>query len=56
VLVDSALVALQHERTSTTAGVISSELITDSEEAALNHLASIDRKQVVKLPRTRSRS
>lgn len=56
VLIDSALVALQHERTSTTAGVISSELITDSEEAALNHLASIDRKQVVQLPRTRSRS
>lgn len=56
VLVDSALVALQHERTSTTAGVMSTELITDSEEAALNHLSNIDRKQVVNLPRTRSRS
>lgn len=54
VLVESAVVALQHERTSTVAGVISTELITDSEEAALAHLASIDRK--VMLPRTRTRS
>lgn len=56
VLVDSALVALQHERTSTAAGVISTELITDNEEAALNHLSSVSRTMVANLPRTRSRT
>lgn len=43
VLVDSAVVALQHERTSTTSGVMSSELITDDEAAAHQHLASVQR-------------
>ena len=43
VLVDSALVALQHERTSTTSGVMSTELITDNEAAAEQHLAVIKR-------------
>ena len=43
VLVDSALVALQHERTSVTSGVMSTELITDNEAAAQQHLAVIKR-------------
>lgn len=46
VLVDSALVALQHERTSTAAGVMTTELITDDEAAALEHLASIERTAI----------
>jgi hypothetical protein len=43
VLIDSALVALQHERTSTTSGVMATELITDDEAAAQRHLAAIKR-------------
>ena len=43
VLVDSAVVALQHERTSTTSGVMSTELITDDVAAAQRHLAAIKR-------------
>jgi hypothetical protein len=43
VLIASALVALQHERTSTASGVMSTELITDDEDAAQRHLAAIKR-------------
>ena len=43
VLVDSALVALQHERTSTASGVMSTELITDDVAAAQRHLAAVKR-------------
>lgn len=43
VLVESKLVALQHQRTSVSGGVMSTELITETEAACLAHLASVRR-------------
>lgn len=43
VLVSSAVVAMQHKRTSISAGVIDSELISDDEEACWAHLARVRR-------------
>jgi hypothetical protein len=41
ILVENQVVALQHRRTSTTGGVISTELISASEEECRNHLAAL---------------
>lgn len=43
VLVDSKVVALQHQRTSTSGGVMSTELISDDEAACWAHLARVRR-------------
>lgn len=43
VLVESKLVALQHQRTSVSGGVMSTELITDNEAACHAHLATVRR-------------
>ena len=43
VLASSSVVAMQHRRTSTSGGVMDTELISDSEEACLQHLASVTR-------------
>jgi len=44
VLVSSATIALQHRRTSTTGGVIGTELISESEPALCKHLETVYRK------------
>ena len=44
VLVESKVIALQHERTSVTSGVMSTELITDDEVAAAAHLRTVHRR------------
>lgn len=43
VLAASALVTIQHRRTSVATGVMSTELITDDEAACRKHLASVRR-------------
>ena len=43
ILVKEAVVALQHRRTSISGGVIATELISNSEEECLSHLASLRR-------------
>jgi hypothetical protein len=43
VLVASKLVALQHQRTSVSGGVMSTELITEDEKACMEHLAKVRR-------------
>jgi hypothetical protein len=43
VLVDSKVIALQHERTSVATGVMPTELITDDEVAAFAHLSVVER-------------
>ena len=43
VLASSSVVAMQHRRTSTSGGVMDTELISDSEEACWQHLASVTR-------------
>ena len=44
VVVSKRIVAMQHERTSVSGGVMDTELITDDEPAAWAHLAAVDRK------------
>jgi hypothetical protein len=44
VVAASATVAMQHRRTSTTSGVMDTELITEDEAAAWKHLESVRRK------------
>lgn len=46
VLVASQVVAMQHRRTSTTGGVIGSELISDDEFACRAHLRDISRRKL----------
>lgn len=43
VLVSGAIAAMQHQRTSVSAGVMSTELISESEEACRAHLLKINR-------------
>jgi hypothetical protein len=43
VLVASKLVALQHQRTSTSSGVMPTELISEDEDACWKHLARVHR-------------
>ena len=43
VLVSSTVVAMQHQRTSTTAGVMSTELISDDPAACWAHIANVRR-------------
>src|SRR5215510_5658800 len=44
VLASSSVVAMQHRRTSTSGGVMDTELISDSEEACWQHLAAVKRE------------
>jgi hypothetical protein len=44
VLIASSVVAMQHRRTSKSGGVIDTELISDSEEACWQHLATVKRE------------
>ena len=45
VLVDHAVIRLQHQRTSRTAGVSETEFISDNEEACRRHLETIHRDE-----------
>lgn len=46
VLIASPIVAMQHRRTSTTGGVIETELISDDESACRAHLRTISRSKL----------
>lgn len=45
VLVDAKFTSMQHRRTSVSAGVANTELITESEEAALSFLRTVSRSK-----------
>lgn len=44
VLVKSSLIAMQHRRTSSSSGVLDTELISDDREACWEHLRTVSRK------------
>lgn len=51
VIATSVVVAMQHERTSVSSGVIATELITDDESAAWDHLEHVHRQVTGANPR-----